>query len=88
MAFQSLEAAARLAVAALSILVFVVGVVAYARRPTARMMLVLALFCVFLAEGVLLIVEVFVIDTSLTESLYYLFQLAEVALVAAVILKR
>lgn len=83
-----LEDAIRVAVAVLSILVFVVGVVAYRRRPTARMLLVLALFAVFLVQGVLLLVEVFLVDTQSTEALYYAFQLLEVGLVAAVMLKR
>ena len=83
-----LEDAVRVAVALLSILVFVVGLVAYRRRPTARMLLVLALFAVFLAQGAILLVEVFLVDTPLTETAYYAFQLVEVALVAAVILKR
>lgn len=80
--------AMRVAVALLSILVFIIGLVAYVRRPTTRMLLVLALFAAFLAQGALLIVEVFVVDTTFTETLYYAFQLVEVALVAAVILKR
>lgn len=78
----------RLAVAVLSILVFVVGLVAYTRRRTTRMLFVLALFAVFLAQGILLVIEVFVVDTPFTESLYYAFQLVEVSLVALVILKR
>lgn len=78
----------RLAVALLSLLVFVVGIVAYRRRPTVRMLLVLALFAVFLAQGVLLVFEVFYVDTPRTEGLYYAFQLVEIALVALVILKR
>lgn len=83
-----IEDALRLAVAALSALVFVVGVVAYRRRPTSRMLLVLALFLMFLAQGVLLVVEVFVLDTPFTEDAYYVFQLVEILLVALVILKR
>lgn len=82
------EDAARLAVAAISALVFVVGVVAYRRRPTARMLLVLALFSLFLAQGALLVFEVLVLDSSVTESIYYAFQFFEVLLVAAIILKR
>lgn len=78
----------RLAVAALSILVFIVGLLAYLRRPTVRMLLVLALFLAFLLQGILLIVEVFFIDTPVTESAYYAFQLIEIALVALIILKR
>ena len=78
----------RLAVAALSVLVFIVGLVAYIRRPTVRMLLVLALFFAFLAQGILLVVEVFFIDTPRTESAYYAFQLVEIALVALIILKR
>lgn len=87
MAFDALDLV-RLAVAALSLAVFVVGVVAYARRPTPRMLLVLALFGAFLAQGALLAFEVLVTDTSFTESVYYGFQLAELALVAAIMLKR
>lgn len=78
----------RLAVAALSLAVFAVGVVAYARRPTPRMLLVLALFAAFLVQGALLVVEVLVADTAFTESVYYAFQLVELALVAAIMLKR
>ena len=84
----AIENALRLAVAAVSLLVFVVGVVAYARRPTARMLLVLLLFSAFLLQGVLLAVEVFLLDTPVTESAYYAFQLAEILLVALIILKR
>lgn len=83
-----LEATLRIAVAVLSIAVFALGIVAYMRRPTARMLLVLGLFAVFALQGVLLLVEVFWLDTPLTESAYYAFQLVEVALVAAIILKR
>ena len=86
--FQLLQDALRLGVALLSALVFVVGVVAYRRRPTGRMMLVLLLFSAFLVQGILLTVEVFLIDTPLTESLYYAFQLVEIALVALILLKR
>lgn len=78
----------RLAVAVLSLLVLLVGIVAYARRPTVRMLLVLGLFLAFFAQGVLLVVEVFWIDTPLTESAYYAFQLVEILLVALIILKR
>ena len=78
----------RIAVAALSLLVFVVGAVAYARRPTTRMLLVLLLCAAFLVQGVLLVVEVAFFDTPITEGLYYFFQLIEIALVAAIILKR
>lgn len=87
MAIQATDAL-RVAVALLSTLVFVVGLVAYLRRPTARMLLVLGLFAVFLVQGGVLLVEVFVTDTPFTETLYYAFQLVEVGLVAAVILKR
>jgi hypothetical protein len=80
--------ALRLAVAALSLLVFVVGCVAYARRPTGRMLLVLLLFLAFLVQGALLLVEVFLLDTALTEGAYYAFQLGEILLVALIILKR
>lgn len=80
--------ALRLAVAALSALVFGVGVLAYARRPTGRMLLVLVLFLAFLAQGALLVVEVFWVDTPFTHNAYYAFQLAEIALVALIILKR
>ena len=83
-----LEEYLRLGVALLSILVFVVGFVAFWRRRTMRMGLVLALFAVFLAQGVLLIIEVLVVDTPFTESLYYAFQFVEVGLVALIILKR
>lgn len=83
-----IDAWLRVAVALLSLLVFLVGVVAYARRPTLRMLLVLILFVTFLAQGILLLVEVFVVDSTLTESAYYAFQLVEIALVALVILKR
>lgn len=78
----------RLAVATLSILVFGVGLVAYMRRPTLRMLLVLCLFLAFLAQGILLVVEVFWLDTPVTESAYYAFQFIEIALVALIILKR
>lgn len=78
----------RLAVAILSLLVFLVGFVAWRRRPTTRMFIVLALFLVFLLQGALLVVEVFLVDTQLTESAYYGFQLVEIALVSLVILKR
>lgn len=78
----------RLAVATLSALVFGVGLVAYMRRPTLRMLLVLGLFLAFLAQGALLVVEVFWLDTPVTESAYYAFQLVEIALVALIILKR
>lgn len=88
MPLPALEAVARLAVAALSILVFGIGVVAYARRPTRRMLLVLGLFLVFLMQGVLLLVEVFFLESTVTESAYYGFQLVEVVLVAAILLKR
>lgn len=87
MAFP-VEDAIRLAVAALSGLVFVVGVVAYMRRPTTRMLLVLFLFTAFLVQGVLLVVEVVFLDSPVIESIYYLFQLLEIGLVAAIILKR
>jgi hypothetical protein len=83
-----LESVLRVAVALVSFAVFALGIVAYARRRTPRMLLVLGLFTVFAVQGVLLLVEVFVVDTPLTESAYYAFQLVEVALVAAVILKR
>jgi uncharacterized membrane protein HdeD (DUF308 family) len=85
---QLVQDALRLGVALLSILVFVVGVVAYRRRPTTRMMLVLLLFSAFLVQGILLAVEVFWVDSPLTESLYYAFQLVEIALVALILLKR
>lgn len=80
--------ALRLAVAVLSLLVFCVGVVAYARRPTTRMLLVLVLFAAFLAQGVLLVAEVLWSRSPLVEDAYYAFQLAEIALVALIILKR
>ena len=86
--FQLLQDALRLGVALLSALVFAVGVVAYRRRPTGRMMLVLLLFSAFLFQGILLAVEVLLIDTPLTESVYYAFQLVEIALVALILLKR
>lgn len=82
------EDVVRLAVAALSILVFVVGLLAYVRRPTARMGVVLLLFTAFLAQGVILFVEIFLTDTPVLENLYYIFQFIEIALVAAIILKR
>lgn len=85
---SGMEDVLRLAVAALSALVFVVGLVAYLRRPTAKMLLVLALFVAFLVQAILLVVEVFFVDTAITESAYYAFQLVEVGLVAAIILKR
>lgn len=85
---QALQDAVRLTVAAVSVLVFLIGLVAYFRRPTARMLLVLALFGAFLAQGVLLAFEVLVIDTALTETAYYTFQLVELLLVAAILLKR
>lgn len=78
----------RLAVALVSILVFVVGLVAYLRRPTGRMLLVLLLFAAFLVQGILLAVEVFFVDTPLTQSAYFAFQFVEIVLVALVILKR
>lgn len=83
-----IQDALRLAVALLSLFVLVVGAIAYWRRPTTRMLLVLALFVAFALQGALLVVEVFVVDTQVTESAYYAFQLAEIALVALVILKR
>lgn len=82
------EDALRLAVALLSVLVFIVGAAAYARRPTPRMLLVLALFLVLLVQGALLAFEVFVADTSVTESAYYAFQLVEVGLLAFILVKR
>lgn len=85
---SGMEDVLRLAVAALSALVFVVGLVAYLRRPTAKMLLVLALFVAFLVQAILLVVEVFFVDTAITESAYYAFQLVEIALVALIILKR
>lgn len=88
MAIASFESAVRLAVAAVSILVFIVGVVAWRRRPTPRTALVVVLFGLFLAQGVLLAYEVLVADTSATENAYYLFQLGEVSLVAVILLKR
>lgn len=84
----SLQDVLRLAVAALSALVFIVGLAAYLRRPTVRMFLVLGLFLAFLAQGILLVVEVFILDTAVTESAYYAFQLVEIALVTLIILKR
>lgn len=83
-----LQDALRILVALLSALVFVLGVVAYRRRPTTRMLLVLLLFAAFLAQGVLLAYEVFVADTPPVESAYYAFQAVEIVLVAAIILKR
>lgn len=85
---SGMEDVLRLAVAALSALVFVVGLVAYLRRPTTKMLLVLALFVAFLVQAILLVVEVFFVDTAITESAYYAFQLVEIALVALIILKR
>lgn len=78
----------RVLVAILSLGVLGVGAVAYRRRPTRRMLLVLALFVAFAAQGVLLLVEVFLVDTVVTESAYYLFQLVEVLLLCAAILAR
>lgn len=78
----------RVLVAILSLGVLGVGAVAYRRRPTRRMLLVLALFVAFAAQGVLLLVEVFLVDTVVTESAYYLFQLVEVLLLSAAILAR
>lgn len=78
----------RLLVAAVSAFVFVIGLVAYVRRPTGRMLLVLILFGAFLLQGLLLAVEVLVLDTAVTETVYYGFQLVEVLLVAAIILQR
>lgn len=83
-----LHDALRLAVAALSMLVFVVGLVAYARRPTTRMLLVLVLFAAFLAQGALLTAEVFWTDAPLVQDAYYAFQLVEIGLVSLIILKR
>lgn len=83
-----LQDALRLLVAGLSALVFVVGLVAYRRRPTPRMLLVLLLFVAFLAQGVLLTYEVLVEDTTIVESAYYGFQALEIVLVAAIIFKR
>jgi hypothetical protein len=88
MPLPALEVAARVAVAALSIGVFLVGAVAYARRPTRRMLLVLALFLVLLVQGLLLLVEVFGRDTPSVEGAYFLFQFVEVSLLAAILLKR
>lgn len=78
----------RLAVAVVSVLVFVVGLVAYLRRPTGRMLLVLLLFTAFLVQGILLAVEVFFLDTALTQTAYFAFQFVEIVLVALVIMKR
>lgn len=80
--------ALRIGVAILSLLVLVVGAVAYVRRPTPRMLLVVLLFLAFAAQGALLLVEVFVAASDLAQELYYLFQLVEIGLVAAIILKR
>lgn len=82
------EQGVRVAVAVVSIFVFAVGAVAFARHRTPRVGIVLALFATFLVEGVLLLVEVFWIDTPLTETAYYAFQLVEVLLVAAVLVVR
>lgn len=82
------EDVVRLAVAALSLLVFIVGVVAYLRRPTTRMLLVVLLFTAFLVQGILLLIEVLFLDSPVIESIYYAFQLLEIALVATIILKR
>lgn len=87
MVLPAIEAAARLAVAALSVLVFFVALVAYRRRPTGRMLVVLALFFVFLVQGLVLMYEVFVTDSTFAESAYYGFQLVEIALVATILLK-
>jgi hypothetical protein len=84
----AMEDLARLAVAILSILVFLIGLAAYVRRPTVRMLLVLFLFAAFLAQAILLVVEVFFLDSQTTESAYYAFQLLEIGLVTLIILKR
>lgn len=78
----------RIVVALLSALVFALGVVAYRRRPTARMLLVVLLFAAFLVQGGLLAYEVFVADTAVVETAYYAFQAVEIVLIAAIILKR
>jgi len=88
MAFSLVEAVVRTAVAVLSVLVFAVGAAAYARRPTGRTLLMLALLALFLVQGLVLLFEVVVVDTSLTETGYYAFQFAEVLIVTALIVKR
>ncbi|PSG96878.1 hypothetical protein BRD56_08865 [Thermoplasmatales archaeon SW_10_69_26] len=82
------EAIVRTAVALLSIFLFGVVYVAWRRRPTARMRWVLAAFAIFLAEGLVLLYEVFVQDTSLTESIFYLFQFAELVVLSIAVLRR
>ncbi len=85
---SALEATTRLAVAILSLLVFIVGAVAYSRRPTRRMLLVLALFLVFLVQGAILAFELVTGETTSAESAYFAFQFVEIALVAVILLKR
>lgn len=85
---ELVEDGIRIAVAVLSAFIFVVGVAAYRRRPTRRMLMVLVLFSFFLLQGILLVVEVTYIDTELTESLYYAFQFVELALIALILLAR
>jgi cell shape-determining protein MreD len=82
------EAVIRTAVALLSIFLFGVVFVAWRRRPSSRMRWVLLAFGIFLAEGVVLLYEVFVQDTSLTESIFYLFQFAELLVLAVAVLDR
>ncbi|HEV8361665.1 MAG TPA: hypothetical protein VGR28_14545 [Candidatus Thermoplasmatota archaeon] len=88
MALSTIEVLLRLAVAALSLLAFAVGAVAFARRPTGRVLLMLGLFSVFLVQGVLLLLDVVVEDSPLPEDAYFAFQFLEVLLVTAVFVKR
>jgi cell shape-determining protein MreD len=82
------EAVVRVAVALLSIFLFFVVAITYRRRPSPRMRWVLAAFAIFLVEGVILLVEVFIQDTTVTESAFYLFQFAELVVLATAVLKR
>lgn len=82
------EAAIRVAVALVSIFLFIVVAAAWRRRPSPRMRLVVVAFAIFLVEGLILLFEVFIQDTTLTESAFYAFQLVELLVLAAAVLKR
>jgi cell shape-determining protein MreD len=82
------EAVVRTAVAAFSIFLFFVAAVAYRRRSSSRMRWVLGAFAIFLVEGVILLVEVFVQDTTVTGSVFYVFQFTELLVLSVAVLKR
>lgn len=83
-----IETFLRAAVALLAAGVFAVGIVAYARRPTARMLLVVGLFALFLLQGALLVGGIFLGESEIASDIYLGFQLLEVLVVALVVLKR